>query len=31
MIFWIKDQQNILYEGNLGGKHQDHLVKNKGK
>ena len=27
----IKDQQKLLDEGRLGGKHQAHLLKSKGK
>ena len=27
----IKDQQKLFDEGNLGGKHKDHLLKIKGK
>lgn len=27
----IKDQQKLLDEGKLGGKHQAHLLKSKGK
>ena len=27
----IKDKQNLFDEGNLGGKHQPHLLKSKGK
>lgn len=27
----IKDQQKLFDEGNLGGMHQDHFLKSKGK
>jgi hypothetical protein len=27
----INDQHMLLDEGKLGGKHQDHLIKGKGK
>jgi hypothetical protein len=27
----ITDQHRLIEEGNLGGKHQDHFIKVKGK